>query len=418
MPQSQSTLARQKLIDDIAVEGGRYVLSWKENISAPLPTGYAEFHAEMPGLMTVTAFEGTPFFGKHAVYSLNTSDLADGLRELPGTGTINWPNSAAGVSSSVFGFDAFLVASGFLVPTHTRGGVFVVDASTDGAHLPAPVKITRDKYQWLRPDSGWFYHKAHLVDMNGDGRLDVLTARCQYGVWPWSNKRGELLWLEQPATDPLSGQHWAEHFLDEGPDFLFCVHPSSERLVFATTEFLNERTVLYWLEGGELHSRVIDNDTGPGFSCSWTDLNGDGREELLATNHLNQGGSVYAYSFNTDDATTSNATRHVLASGFHAFSEAGGSASPGDAEAFWPEIGAGGKPHVFVSGDNSNSIFVLVPNSQDPNDWNYSKQELADIGADVGRPALADIDGDGFTDVFIPAYDNRELVHFEFSAAA
>ena len=35
------------------------------------------------------------------------------------------------------------------------------------------VKISQDK-------SGWFYHQVHFADMDGDGLLDAVTARCQW----------------------------------------------------------------------------------------------------------------------------------------------------------------------------------------------------------------------------------------------
>merc|ERR1719262_735287 len=116
-----------------------------------------------------------------------------------------------------------------------------MEAAASPQNLTAPVKLTEDK-------KGWFYHQAYFIDINGDGRLDILTARAQYGLLPWSSKAGEMIWLEQPATEPLSGTPWVEHKLADGPDF----------------------------------------------GCSWTDINGDGNLELLVTNHQNQDGSVFA----------------------------------------------------------------------------------------------------------------------------
>merc|ERR1711957_279831 len=169
---------------------------------------------------------------------------------------------------------------------------------------------------------------------------------------------------------------------------------------------------------GKLESRVIDDESGPGFGCSWEDLNGDGRLELLATNHMNQGGSVFVYTFDSDDVATAGVTKHVIATGFNAATNKSGTASPGDAEAFYPSKDHSGKPYIFVSGDNSNSIFVLVPSSEDQGDWSYTTKKLGDIGADVGRPSIADTDGDGFADVYVPAYDNNVVMHFKFGPAA
>jgi len=400
----------------IPIAGGKFELQWVRNISVHKP-GYAQMPPELPGKLIITSFEGTPFVAKHAVYMLDF----DGKNEfnlLPGSDVIDWPNAVTGVSADVFGFPAMALGSGFLVPSHTTGGMWVLDGSANATHLPKPVKITKDKKD-IQPDSGWFYHMAEFIDFNGDGRLDVLTSRCQDGVWPFSKHRGELLWLEQPSSSPLSGDAWVEHHLADGPDFLFCLHPDKSKTWLVAPEFIGERMVLYYkMENGTMASRVLDDKSGPGFGCSWADLNGDGRLELLATNHINQNGSVYAYNFDSDDLTTAGVTRHVLATGFSAMSDKTGTASPGDAVAFRPKTSdKGGKMHIFVSGDNSNSIFVLVPSSGDKNDFSYSKQFLEFVGADIGRPAIGDVDGDGFVDIFVPAYDNDAVVHYKFAPA-
>merc|ERR1712166_401122 len=44
----------------------------------------------------------------------------------------------------------------------------------------------------------------------------------------------------------------------------------------------------------------------------------------------------------------------------------------------------------------------------------YEKQRLLDLGADVGRIAIGDTDGDGYNEFFIPAYDLGNVVHYKF----
>jgi len=363
----------------------------------------------------ITSFEPTPFVGKNGVFMADVGAQSGPVKELPGSEKINWPNSITALHDDVFGFSAVVVGNGFLVPSHTTGAIYVMEASPEPKTQLKPVQITKNMAE-KKPDSGWFYHQAHFVDMDGDGKKDVLTARCQYGVWPWAKKRGELVWLKQPETGALSGKPWEEHQLAEGPDFLFCVHPTSERLALVAPEFINEKIVYWWRkEDGTMASRVLDEQSGPGFSCSWEDLNGDGKLELLATNHAAANGSVYVYSFAGDDLATAEVTRHVLATGFTPFKIATGQASPGDAIAFRPEVHSTGKPHIFLSGDNSNSIFLLTPKSEDVNDWSYETEKIADLGADVGRPSISDVNGDGFADVFVPAFDIKQILHYQFS---
>jgi hypothetical protein len=337
--------------------------------------------------------------------------VPDSLKMLPGSDRIRWPNVVTTVDSSVFGVPAMLVGNGFLVPSYSHGGVWAMEKSVNPMSLLHPVKITQDRAHPAEP--GWFYHKAVLVDMDGDGKLDVVTSRCQYGLAPASERRGELVWLGQPDSDPFSGKPWTAHHLVDGPDFFFCQHPSTKALALAAPEFISQKLVYYWMENSTMQSRVLDDSLGPGFSCSWVDVNGDGHLDLLATNHVNRNGAVYAYTFTEDDIHVAQVTRHVLSNGFNAVSSAHGLFSPGDAIAFNPKPDGLGKPLIFVSGDNSNSIYMVVPNSENATDWGYTTQLVDFLGATIGRPAIGDTDGDGNPDIYVPAYESNVIVHYE-----
>ena len=140
---------------------------------------------------------------------------------------------------------------------------------------------------------------------------------------------------------------------------------------------------------------------------------------MLVTNHKNQDGSVFAYSWEGDlKASSTLVKKHTLATGFSAVSTQQGTASPGDALPFYPRVSAsrqtGQKPFVLVSSDNGNSLYALLPyEPNNPDSWLYTKEYIADIGADVGGLAIGDTDGDGWTDIYVPAYDLGHVVHYE-----
>lgn len=47
---------------------------------------------------------------------------------------------------------------------------------------------------------------------------------------------------------------------------------------------------------------------------------------------------------------------------------------------------AAGKPYIFVSGDNDNSAYLLVPASQSPGDWSYATQKALNCAASAPSP--------------------------------
>lgn len=61
-------------------------------------------------------------------------------------------------------------------------------------------------------------------------------------------------------------------------------------------------------------------------------------------------------------------------------------------------------------------IFLLTPISQSSDNWTYHKEEVADLGADIGRPSIGDVDNDGFADIFVPLYNAKEVAHYTFAA--
>jgi hypothetical protein len=94
------------------------------------------------------------------------------------------------VPTEVFGskISAFVVPDGFLVPGHANGGVYVVEVD------PTDITKKRAEFTISASDPGFFYHMGQWLDINGDGRLDFLTARSDAKAGD-----GQLVWLEHPV---------------------------------------------------------------------------------------------------------------------------------------------------------------------------------------------------------------------------
>jgi hypothetical protein len=101
----------------------------------------------------------------------------------------------------MFGFNAMAIGHGFLVPGHATGGLSIINLDEPESK---PYEISAEL-------NNWFYHKAYAIDMDGDGLLDFVTARCRDNVipFPWNpENKGTLVWLRNPGgEEPLTGEN-------------------------------------------------------------------------------------------------------------------------------------------------------------------------------------------------------------------
>jgi len=211
--------------------------------------------------------------------------------------------------------DGLLVSDGFLVPGKDRGGIYVVKNPSDDVSewtIQLTNPVSRDQ---------WFYHRAVWVDLTGDGRLSVLTARAKLRKvaddssgrqQPVSDgdsqlvsrpRNGQLVWLEMPQPhhydestgtpldkdgtvfDPFSSRHlpWKEHVLATGPDVMFAVadlDPNDDTIEVLASQFFDKKVTLQSIKLGlkphVTFSRVIDDRCGAAFGGILADLDTGG----------------------------------------------------------------------------------------------------------------------------------------------
>jgi hypothetical protein len=98
--------------------------------------------------------------------------------------------------------------------------------------------------------------------------------------------------------------------------------------------------------------------------------------------------------------------RHTLISDIPVRQNGNFEASPGTATAFQPLLsyGKNDKPYIMVAGDGSQEAFYLTPTSTSVNSFDYEAKTLYDCKSVVGGIGIADVDDDGFVEVFIPCY--------------
>ena len=236
--------------------------------------------------------------------------------------------------------DALLVCDGFLVPTKDRGGLYVI--RNPGHESEWTVCLTNERDRW-------FYHRAVWLDLTGDGRQSILTARCKVStvlgnrqsadgmVTSGITKSGELVWLEcpKPASidpetgtplesdgtvfDPFSRRHlpWKTRVLATGPDVMFAVadlDAEDDTVEVIASEFFQERVSLHSIQRGPkpkvVFRRTIDENCGRAFCSILADLDGtnsDKRDEQLHHSSvvLDSGSTV-------DSLTTGDSFSHLL----------------------------------------------------------------------------------------------------------
>jgi hypothetical protein len=358
--------------------------------------------------------------------------------------TLDWPNDVEPVTLT-FGnqksteLNALLAPGGFLVPPKTIGAITLIN-STCGMPSSGVFTLTTPK---ILPGDGWFYHRAFVLDVDGDGLEDVLSARATKPLI--APPQGELIWLKQPSTSPLapSSLPWAEAVLVSGawsPDVLFAepisLRDDNDMQLFFASFFTGGGLAMLQCEGcagaaptstwatSKLSPIVLDSSIGPAFDVSVVDLNGDGRLDVLLTNHADNttavNGTVYQSVVAAYEAPVSgllaNASawkKHVLVQGFVVREPGANQAAPGAARAFTLTGSSSGKPLISVSGDGDQRIYLLSPVSNDPNSWEYTQTLVHDCAGTSGRQVTTVVDDRTF--LVIPCYDKATIEVYEIT---
>lgn len=369
-----------------------------------------------PPSLWITAFSGSPFSSGKVFAIANVSSYTDFSSADVATvssGFFKWPNRVSTAPREIGDF--IVVPDGFLVPGKSTGGIYFLgcDPSRHGRRQTAstPIELTTRK-------EGWFYHMVAWRDMNGDGRLDALTARAHKPLI--GEGEGELLWLEQPASAPLTSVPWKEHVVVSGPDVIILpadLDPSDDQFEVFACEFFAKKLSVVTLstkDGSLVAARDIDLTIGPAYVAIMVDLNEDGRQELVVTNHKGgSGGEVYAYTIPAD-VIKGNYARYLLASNFTVTEPGSNQYAPGYVYTFRPNTDYTGRPYLLLAGDGSQRAYVMEPTDTD---FAYTTNVLFDAKGVVGTVGYGNglLPG-GWAELFVPDYDGNTLHAFAAEA--
>ena len=328
---------------------------------------------------------------------------------------LTWPNGVHKQSKAISAKQVWAVPSGFfsipIIKNEDRtGSVYLVWLEDNKIQSSA---ITD-------PEPSWFYHKISWRDMDGDGLLDIVTARSNFNpfrkifgrVLSKRNKvRGELLWFRQPNQGALTAK-WESHKITEGPDVYFkLIDLDQDGLeeVIATESFQGNLSV-YWQKNDLWQKRIINSTLGTLFGMEIKDLNGDGNKDLVVTNHENtEKAGVFAFEI-PKDFRHDPWPIHPLLTGIKTRKDGKGEASPGGTYCFKIDPKSKTKPWILVSGDGSKRIHLLIPKNQEKNQWSYSEHILLETkNAITGKIDLLDLDHDNIPEILVPEYEDDKI---------
>jgi hypothetical protein len=162
---------------------------------------------------------------------------------------------------------------------------------------------------WEQPEktdgqTPWKFHPAKLgdacadmyaLDMNGDGRADILSSSAhQFGIW-WHEQRGDKdnpEFIKHDLFRELLSETHAMHFVDINGDGMKDLVTGKRWWSHGRNEPGSDwPAMLYWFEAsrdknGLVHFRphVIDTDSGIGTQFAVADINGDGLLDVITAN--------------------------------------------------------------------------------------------------------------------------------------
>ncbi len=397
------------------------------------------------------------------------------LSDLDGVERQVWPNEAIRIPQGMLPFDGIAAPQGFqsaLPPG--RLSIINLDDPERGEYLVDQSSFIPPRCKPGSADNQpWFYHGVLFIDMDEDGRLDLVTARSSFKVrGGFCPPTGQLVWFRNPGKALDAATEWDEFVLVDtqpepgGPEVNIGaadMDGDGTIEIIATHFFKYDGITIYGQPKGKKWSDVdlakgvtvrqqdIMRGQGNPFAVEIADLNLDGRLDVLTSNHQPD---------NCFDVTQSEIPGRVLAieqpdSGrifadpwtVHVVKDnirpnptfpqpqAGpGRLAPNRAVAFWPARVLEGttKPWLLVGGDEASKVWVLKPRYPlSPDRWEYDSAVIFDIndyyGANTSQTLMDDPQGVsistigglswrydqpgplGLAEIFFPVFEAKDI---------
>ena len=393
-----------------------------------------------------------------------------------------WPNEVAIVPDGILPFEAVVVPEGFHVAEPAAGRMTIINTSD-----PARTTYDVDVMSELAPGQSQclgtvprFYHEARWFDMDSDGLKDLVTVRSGFKASPGlCLPLGELVWFKNPGAAIDPNVEWEEFIVysaANGPEIALDMFDFEGDGVpevvannfFAQGFFGGEHIIIMGAPAGgdwtdvdlatnPARVAVISDDQGSPFGVRINDLNGDGKMDVLATNHQGDNckikGTIPARIYALEQPASGDIfndpwTTHILKDNIRPNisypspqTSGPGRLAPGLAQVIWPTPfeEATQRPYIVAGGDEASKVWLLKPNSQDPNDWTYESSIIFDIndyyGPNTSQSFTAPAPATGvsistigavswrydrdwawgsYAEIYIPVFEGRDIHRISF----
>jgi len=286
--------------------------------------------------------------------------------------------------------------------------------------------------------SGYFWHEAAQADLDGDGKLDIITTSAQTQDLlanpgnPFGSPDGtEKLKVEWHRN--LGGGEFEYHLIETGVGGVFIkahdVDGDGDHDLLLTQFFRwPELPSVLWLEQQEAPApgnnyqgvwqrHTIDNTIGLGYHMELADLNGDGRIDLIVDSHHSQDNTrvvdaegqpippgIYWFEFPDNPRQSEQWTRHVISQNF-AVTLGGSPASQGVPGIFSVgDIDGDGRLDLAVPGDGNDKLYALRQRA----DGSFHEDVIEDGEKMIAMAVVADIDGDGRNEIVAAKHNSND----------
>lgn len=291
-----------------------------------------------------------------------------------------------------------------------------------GAHMymPGPSFSNTVPFTPETAESEFFFHHLEQTDMDGDGDLDIVTTRASYDDPAFGDPVVGLA-VDWYRHDGNGG--YQRHVINEGgfgegrcgTDLALYDVDSDNDLDIVCPQFFGPpaEPSIIWIEqvtaptaasAGTWQVHEIDSTTGYGFDVDFVDIDADGKDELVYSNHNNQNNKelegipsgVYYFELPDDPRNSSQWSKFVIDEGYEVTAPDMGNPKSQGAPGFVAigDMDGNGLLDMVTSGDGADGLFAIFQRSQ----GKFERHLISD-GDMWGEAMLLDLDGNGTLEV-------------------